>query len=128
MKPFAFAELLARLRALSRRTDAEPGPTQRAGDLELDVQGRRVRRGAVEIEVTPREFDLLAYLLRHSGDIVTREMIAREIWREPQRMTSLDNVIDVHIAHLRRKVDLGGAARLIHTVRGVGFTLREDEG
>ena len=69
---------------------------------------------------------MLAYLLRHRGEIVTREMLAREVWREPRRLTSLDNVIDVHIAHLRRKVDADAGVKLIHTVRGVGFVLREE--
>lgn len=126
VKPFAFAELLARLRALSRRANAEPAAEYHIADLALDLESRRVRRGATEIEITPREFDVLAYLLRHRGEIVTREMLAREVWREPRRLTSLDNVIDVHIAHLRRKLDADAAVKLIHTVRGVGFVLRED--
>ena len=80
------------------------------------------------METTPREFDVLAYLLRHRGEIVTREMLAREVWQETRRMTSLDNVIDVHMAHLRRKIDANSAVKLIHTVRGVGFVLREEAG
>jgi two-component system copper resistance phosphate regulon response regulator CusR len=126
VKPFAFAELLARLRALSRRANGEPVAEYHIADLVLDIETRRGRRGAVDIELTPREFDVLAYLLRHRGEIVTREMLAHEVWREPRRLTSLDNVIDVHIAHLRRKVDADAAVKLIHTVRGVGFALREE--
>ena len=76
--------------------------------------------------LTPREFDLLAYLLRHHGQPVTRKMIAREVWCEPNRATPLDNVIDVHLAHLRRKVDDGHSTRLIHTIRGVGFVVGAD--
>ena len=79
------------------------------------------------IELTGREFDLLEYLLRHQGHLVSREMLARDVWKEPRRATPLDNVIDVQMTRLRRKVDLEGAPRLIHTVRGVGFVLREGE-
>ena len=78
--------------------------------------------------MTPREFDLLAFLAQHHGQPVTRQMIAHEVWREPHRATPLDNVIDVHLAHLRRKIDAGHAQRLIHTVRGVGFMLRVEGG
>ena len=126
VKPFAFAELLARLRALLRRAgDAEPLKKQ-VGNLTLDVENRRVLRGSQEIAVTPREFDLLAYLVRHHGQTVTRQMLAKDVWREPHRATPLDNVIDVHVAHLRRKIDEGQGVKLIHTVRGVGFVLREE--
>jgi two-component system copper resistance phosphate regulon response regulator CusR len=126
VKPFAFAELLARVRALLRRAgDAEPLRKQ-VGDLVLDLENRRVLRGSREIAVTPREFDLLAYLLRHHGQTVTRQMLAKDVWREPHRATPLDNVIDVHVAHLRRKIDDGHRVKLIHTVRGVGFVLREE--
>ena len=126
VKPFAFAELLARLRALLRRAgDAEPLKKQ-VGNLTLDVENRRVLRGSQEIAVTPREFDMLAYLVRHHGQTVTRQMLAKDVWREPHRATPLDNVIDVHVAHLRRKIDEGQGVKLIHTVRGVGFVLREE--
>jgi two-component system copper resistance phosphate regulon response regulator CusR len=126
VKPFAFAELLARLRALLRRAgDTEP-LKKHVGNLTLDVENRRVLRGSQEIAVTPREFDLLAYLVRHHGQTVTRQMLAKDVWREPHRATPLDNVIDVHVAHLRRKIDEGQRVKLIHTVRGVGFVLRED--
>jgi len=82
------------------------------------------RRGTVAL--TPREFDLLAYLVRNHGHTVTRQMLAKDVWREPHRATPLDNVIDVHVAHLRRKIDDEQRVKLIHTVRGVGFVLRED--
>lgn len=126
VKPFAFAELLARLRALSRRVGPEEPLRQQVADLVLDVQARRALRGAREITLTPREFDLLVYLLSHAGQTVTRQMLAKDIWREPHRVTPLDNVIDVHVAHLRKKIDEGQGIKLIHTVRGVGFVLREE--
>ena len=126
MKPFAFAELLARVRALLRRAGDTETFRKQIGDLMLDIENRRVTRGSQEIAVTPREFELLAYLLRHHGQTVTRQMLAKDVWREPHRATPLDNVIDVHVAHLRRKIDEGRRAKLIHTVRGVGFVLREE--
>jgi len=126
MKPFAFAELLARVRALLRRAGDTETFRKQIGDLKLDIENRRVSRGSQEIAVTPREFELLAYLLRHYGQTVTRQMLAKDVWREPHRATPLDNVIDVHVAHLRRKIDEGRRVKLIHTVRGVGFVLREE--
>ena len=126
MKPFAFAELLARVRALLRRAGDTETFRKQIGDLKLDIENRRVSRGSQEIAVTPREFELLAYLLRHHGQTVTRQMLAKDVWREPHRATPLDNVIDVHVAHLRRKIDEGRRVKLIHTVRGVGFVLREE--
>ena len=125
VKPFAFAELLARLRALLRRGRAEEAVRVRLADLEIDAIKRSVRRGDTPIDLTAREFELLDYLLRHKGQIVSREMLARDVWQEPSRGTPLDNVIDVHIAHLRKKIDQGFAQKLIHTVRGVGFLVRE---
>lgn len=126
VKPFAFAELLARLRSLSRRSAPAETPRKKAADLVLDLEARRVTRAGKPVELTPREFDLLAFLLRQPGQVVTRAMLAREVWGETNRITPLDNVIDVHVAHLRRKVDEGHACKLIHTVRGVGFVLREE--
>jgi len=93
----------------------------------MDLISRRVTRGSRSIELTSREFDLLEYLLRHHQQLVSREMLARDVWKEPSRATPLDNVIDVHIARLRKKVDQDAPAKLIHTVRGVGFVLREGE-
>ena len=126
VKPFAFAELLARIRALLRRVGDTDTLRKQIGDLTLDVENRRVQRGSQEIALTPREFDLLAYLVRNHGHTVTRQMLAKDVWREPHRATPLDNVIDVHVAHLRRKIDDEQRVKLIHTVRGVGFVLRED--
>ena len=127
VKPFALPELLARVRALLRRGRPSEVFRLKAADLEVDLVARRVVRGDRAIELTGREFDLLEYLLRHQGHLVSREMLARDVWREPHRATPLDNVIDVQMTRLRRKVDLEGAPRLIHTVRGVGFVLREGE-
>jgi two-component system copper resistance phosphate regulon response regulator CusR len=126
VKPFAFAELIARIRSLLRRTAGAEPLKKTVADLALDLETRRVTRANQPIELTPREFDLLAYLLRQTGQVVTREMLARDVWHEANRITPLDNVIDVHVAHLRRKVDGACALKLIHTVRGVGFVLREE--
>ena len=127
VKPFALPELLARIRALLRR--GRPAETLRlkAVDLEMDLVSRRVNRGDRVLELTSREFELLEYLLRHQGHMVSREMLARDVWKETRRATPIDNVIDVQMARLRRKVDPNGGPRLIHTVRGLGFVLREGE-
>lgn len=122
-KPFAFAELLARCRALLRRPMGVTGGLLSCGDLQLDTRARVAVRGDAEISLTPREVDVLEYLLRNQGQIVTREMLERDVWKQTHRMTSLDNVIDVQIMRLRRKVDIEGAERLIHTLRGVGYQL-----
>jgi DNA-binding response OmpR family regulator len=127
VKPFAFAELVARIRALVRRGRSADSPRLAAGDLDMDLITRKVTRGARPVELTVREFELLEYLLRHQGQVVSRETLARDVWQETARSTPLDNVIDVHIARLRRKVDADHPAKLIHTVRGVGFMLREGE-
>ncbi len=127
VKPFAFAELLARVRALVRRGRAVESPRLAVGDLDMDLITRKVTRTARPIELTVREFELLEYLLRHQGQVVSRETLARDVWQETARSTPLDNVIDVHIARLRRKVDVDHPVKLIHTVRGVGFMLREGE-
>jgi len=120
-KPFAFAELLARLEALTRRGNAET--TRLAvGDLDMDLLTRRVTRGGREIDLLPREFRLLEYLMRHAGHIVTRTMLLEKVWDhhfDPQT-----NVIDVHVSRLRQKLDKGFAMPLLHTVRGAGYTLR----
>ena len=127
VKPFALPELLARIRALLRRGRPSEVFRLKTADLEIDLVTRRAVRGERLLELTAREFELLEYLLRHQGHLVSREMLAREIWKEPRRATPLDNVIDVQITRLRKKVDAEGHARLIHTVRGVGFVLREGE-
>lgn len=127
-KPFAFAELLARSRALLRRPVMSSGNFLRCGDLHLDTRARIAVRGGQEIALTPREVDILEYLLRYQGQIVTREMLERDVWKQSHRFTSLDNVIDVQIMRLRRKVDRDGSEKLIHTLRGVGYRLgREAE-
>ena len=123
VKPFAFPELLARLRALLRRARVQPVLVLRCRDLEMDLVTRVVIRHEKCLDLTPREFDLLAYLLRHQGHAVSRQMLAQDVWREPMRATPIDNVIDVHIARLRRKLDAPFSAPLLHTVRGVGFML-----
>jgi two-component system, OmpR family, copper resistance phosphate regulon response regulator CusR len=125
VKPFAFPELAARIRALLRRGRAEPASSLRVSDLELDVSAHSVTRGGRDLELTAREFELLEYLLRNRGRVVSREMLARDVWKETDRATPLDNVIDVHIARLRRKIDDAFESKLIHTVRGVGFIVKE---
>ena len=126
VKPFAFPELLARIRARLRRAWNE-NMQWRIADLILHVETRRVQRAAQEIALTPREFDVLLYLVQHQRNTVTREMLTREVWRVERQTPSLDNSIDVHIAHLRRKIDSGQAVKLIHTVRGEGFVLSETD-
>jgi two-component system copper resistance phosphate regulon response regulator CusR len=126
VKPFAFAELGARIRALLRRNQADPSTTLSIAELMIDPLRRTVVREGQRIELTAREYELLEYLARHHGRVVSRDMLARDVWREVARATPLDNVIDVHIARLRRKVDDPFATKLLHTVRGVGFTLSED--
>lgn len=126
VKPFAFTELLARIRALLRRGRQDEVLRLQAANLEMDLVTRSVRRGGAPLELTIKEFDLLEFLLRHQGQAVSREMIGRDVWHEVQRATPLDNVIDVHIARLRKKVDTGHPLRLIQTVRGVGFMLRPE--
>ena len=127
IKPFALPELLARIRALLRRGRPVEILNLKAADLDVDLMARRVTRAGHVLDLTVREFELLEYLLRHHGHVVSREMLAHDVWKEPRRATPIDNVIDVQVARLRKKVDLDGHQRLIHTVRGVGFVLREGE-
>jgi DNA-binding response OmpR family regulator len=124
VKPFAFAELLARLRVLLRPGRVERQTVLRADDLEVDLLERRVRRAQVEIPLTQREFEVLAYLVRHKNVVVTRDMLGREVWKEPDH--ALTNVIDVYINQLRRKVERPGQRLLIHTLRGIGYSLRDE--
>jgi two-component system OmpR family response regulator len=122
VKPFAFAELLARIEALLRRGAAGPATTKlRVGDLEMDLLARTARRAAQEIELLPREFRLLEFLMRHAGQVVTRTMLLESVWDyhfDPQT-----NVIDVHVSRLRQKIDKGFERPLLHTVRGAGYRL-----
>lgn len=127
VKPFAFPELLARIRALMRRKLPASFPALQIADLTLELDGRTASRGGKKLELTAREFDLLEYLLQNRGSVVSREMLAREVWKQVMRYTPLDNVIDVQITRLRRKLDGEFQKKLLHTVRGVGFVLREDE-
>ena len=128
VKPFAFAEVLARTRALLRRgRGAVEAVRLASSDLEMSLVKREVSRAGVAVELTVREFELLEYLLRHEGQVVSREALARDVWKETARSTPLDNVIDVHIARLRRKIDLDRPTKLIHTVRGIGFILRPEQ-
>src|SRR5262245_39981980 len=123
VKPFAFPELVARIRALLRRGRMDQVLRLQLDDLEMDLITRKVNRGGSIIELTAKEFELLEYLLRHQGQVVSREMLARDVWQVTARATPLDNVIDVSIARLRRKLDDAFDRKLLHTVRGVGFVL-----
>jgi DNA-binding response OmpR family regulator len=123
VKPFAFAEFLARLRALLRRDLSGRELVLRAGDLMVDLVGRRVTRSGSELDLTGREYELLEYLVRHKNEVVTRDMIALDVWREATG--AMTRIIDVYINALRKKVDRVGPTALIQTVRGVGYVLRE---
>lgn len=127
VKPFAFEELLARIRALLRRGRTVEMLRFGIADLDMDIVTRKVSRGGRPVDLTAREFELLEYLLRHEGQVVMRDMLARDVWKETARGTPLNNVIDVHIARLRRKVDVEPFEKLIHTVRGIGFMLKQGE-
>jgi DNA-binding response OmpR family regulator len=128
VKPFAFSELLARVRALLRRGRPDQFLRLQQDDLEMDLATRKVVRAGQTIELTVKEFEILEYLLRHVKRVVSREMLARDVWRVSARATPLDNVIDVTIARLRRKIDDPFETKLLHTVRGVGFVLRGARG
>jgi DNA-binding response OmpR family regulator len=122
-KPFAFSELLARIRALLRRGRLDQILKLQHEDLEMDLATHKVARATQCLELTAKEFDLLEYLLRHSGSVVSREMLARDVWHATIRATPLDNVIDVTIARLRRKIDEPYERKLLHTIRGLGYIL-----
>jgi DNA-binding response OmpR family regulator len=123
VKPFAIPELLARIRALLRRGRMDQILKLQREDIEMDLVTRKVSRGTQPLDLTAKEFDILDYLLRHWGRVVSREMLARDVWRATARATPLDNVIDVTMARLRRKIDDPFDKKLLHTVRGVGFVL-----
>jgi two-component system, OmpR family, response regulator len=125
-KPFAFAELLARVEALCRRGRGEGGPQTKlsVSDLEMDLLSRTVKRGGLKIDLQPREFRLLEYLMRHAGQVVTRTMLLEGVWDyhfDPQT-----NVIDVHVSRLRQKIDKPFPTALIHTIRNAGYMLRPE--
>ena len=122
-KPFAFSELVARIRALERRGTRAQTDQIMIADLSLNPIQRSISRGGSAIDLTPREFDLLVYLSQQIGEPVSREMIAREVWNITSRAVPFDNIIDVHISNLRKKIDAGHEKKLINTVRGVGFVL-----
>ena len=123
VKPFAHAELLARLRAVLRRSGTPAEAVLRCDDLELELLTRRAVRGGAEIELSQREFELLEYLLRNKNSNVTREMLARDVWKEP--LGVMTNVIEVCVNGLRKKIEVPGARPLIRTVRGVGYAVRD---
>jgi two-component system copper resistance phosphate regulon response regulator CusR len=127
VKPFAFSELQARVRALGRRNSPEYGATMKVEDLELDRVRHIATRAGSALDLTAREFELLEYLMSQADQVVSREMLARDVWKESARHTPIDNLIDVHIARLRRKMDDPYPRKLLHTVRGVGFVLRSNQ-
>lgn len=122
VKPFAFAELLARLRALLRRGRESSETRLIAGELEVDLLRRRVTRGGIDIELTNRQFELLEYLVQHANEPVTREMIVRDVWKDDTGI--LTNVVEVCVNHLRKKLERRDRPQLLQTVRGVGYVLR----
>jgi len=127
-KPFSFPELLARISSLLRRFPTPPPSSSLVvADVRIDTKTRVIRRSGVAIELTPREYDLFLYLLEHRDQAVSREMLAKDVWHEPSRFTPIDNVIDVQMTRLRRKIDDPFPVKLLHTIRGVGFILREPE-
>lgn len=125
-KPFAFAELIARIRALLRRTRTARPPVLRVEDLTLDPVSHRVARGGVSVNLTVREYAILEFLMRHAGEVVTRTQLGEHIWEEEH--DTLTNLVDVHVSHLRKKIDRGASVPLIHTVRGRGYRLGLEPG
>jgi two-component system response regulator MprA len=123
VKPFSFEELLARVRALLRRRPAQSGEVLRVGDLELDVDSREASRGGRQIQLTTTEYNLLLLLMHHPRKVLTRDVIMDRVWSYDFGGES--NVLEVYIRYLRNKLEAGGEARLIHTVRGSGYVLKE---
>ena len=123
-KPFAFAELSARVRALGRRVGRDRGAELEVADLRIDPISRKVWRGDKEIELTIKEYGLLEFLVRNTGSVVTRNMIAEKVW--DHSFESFTNIIDVYVNYVRKKVDKGFDRKLIHTVRGQGYTLKAE--
>jgi DNA-binding response OmpR family regulator len=124
VKPFAVAELLARMRVLLRRERNERETVLHAADLEVDLVDRVVRRDGVEIPLSHREFDLLVYLVKNKNTIVTRDMLGKDVWKEPNY--ALTNVIDTYMSLLRKKLEKPGAPPLVQTLRGLGYRLRDE--
>jgi DNA-binding response OmpR family regulator len=124
-KPFAFDELLARIRALLRRSRSAQPVVLKVADLTLDPVTRRVARGSLAITLTPKEYAILEALMRNVGQVVSRTRLAERVWDEASEV--LDNLVDAHVSHLRKKVDREASVPLIHTVRGVGYRLGPDE-
>ena len=122
-KPFAFSELLARVRPLLRRGSADPKTLLQVGDLTLDLVTHKVKRDDVEMELTGKEYSLLEYFMRNEGKVLTRTMIAEHVW--DYNFDTFTNVIDVYINHLRKKIDKDYPKKLLHTLRGVGYVMRE---
>ena len=126
VKPFDFLELSARIRAQLRRASGQRSTCITIGDLEVDLIKRLVKRGGRAIECIPREFEVLVYLARTPGQVISRQMLMTDVWKIKSRMTSMDNVIDVLVSRLREKVDGGASNKLIRTVRGIGFVLKNE--
>ncbi|MGP0566429.1 MULTISPECIES: heavy metal response regulator transcription factor [unclassified Nitrospina] len=122
-KPFAFSELLARIRSLLRRGQNETKTLLQVGDLTLDLVSHKVKRGGEEIELTGKEYSLLEYFMRNAGKVLTRTMIAEHVW--DYNFDTFTNVIDVYVNHLRKKIDKQYDHKLLHTLRGVGYVMRE---
>ena len=124
VKPFAFGELVARIRAISRRSTGEPTDGRyRVADLVVDVHRHAANRGGRALRLTPKEFSLLEYLIRNTGHVLSRTMITEKVWG--YGFESYSNLIEVHINHLRKKLDQGSGVRLLHTVKGVGYVLED---
>jgi DNA-binding response OmpR family regulator len=123
-KPFAFAELLVRVKALLRRGTADRSSVLRVGDLEVDRLSQQVRRAGKRIELTSKEYGLLEYLVANSGRVLSRTMIIEHVWDES--FEGLTNIVDVYVRHLRSKVDVAHPVKLIRTVRGVGYTVSDE--
>jgi two-component system copper resistance phosphate regulon response regulator CusR len=124
-KPFAFEELLVRVKALFRRSASEPADVLKVADLEIDRTSQQVRRGGKKIELTSKEYSLLEYLSANAGRVMSRTMIIEHVWDES--FQGLTNIVDVYVRHLRTKVDDDGPRKLIRTVRGVGYAISDDD-
>ena len=124
-KPFAFAELLVRVKALLRRPPIDRAHVLRVADLEMDRLSQQVRRSGRRLELTSKEYALLEYLMAHAGQVLSRTMIVEHVW--DQSFENLTNIVDVYVRHLRTKVDDAFPTKLIHTVRGAGYSVRDDK-